>query len=200
MLRPPLRPGSHELLEVERMTRLTVTPVVPICDLSTQEAKAGGLQSCNYAEQHKKYKQTNTGAPWLPQTPSLESWVCIGSHQCPPAVVCPLQDYEKALFFPCKAAELVNDYGKGWSLKYRAMSQYHMAVAYRLLGHLGSAMECCEVGHLGSPQVGVGWGESQAQATGPPFSRTAHRIPQRVANKRLKGVSQTPHSLPVLPL
>lgn len=24
------------------------------------------------------------------------------------------------------------------------MSQYHMAVAYRLLGHLGSAMECCE--------------------------------------------------------
>ncbi|KAB0398049.1 hypothetical protein E2I00_017721, partial [Balaenoptera physalus] len=43
-----------------------------------------------------------------------------------------------------KAAELVNDYGKGWSLKYRAMSQYHMAVAYRLLGHLGSAMECCE--------------------------------------------------------
>lgn len=53
-------------------------------------------------------------------------------------------DYEKALFFPCKAAELVNDYGKGWSLKYRAMSQYHMAVAYRLLGHLGSAMECCE--------------------------------------------------------
>ena len=60
--------------------------------------------------------------------------------------LCPLQDYEKALFFPCKAAELVNDYGKGWSLKYRAMSQYHMAVAYRLLGHLGSAMECCEVG------------------------------------------------------
>uniref|UniRef100_G1PV12 RING-type domain-containing protein n=1 Tax=Myotis lucifugus TaxID=59463 RepID=G1PV12_MYOLU len=55
-----------------------------------------------------------------------------------------MQDYEKALFFPCKAAELVNDYGKGWSLKYRAMSQYHMAVAYRLLGHLGSAMECCE--------------------------------------------------------
>lgn len=61
----------------------------------------------------------------------------------------PLQDYEKALFFPCKAAELVNDYGKGWSLKYRAMSQYHMAVAYRLLGHLGSAMECCEVGQQG---------------------------------------------------
>uniref|UniRef100_A0A8C2VYP1 Receptor associated protein of the synapse n=1 Tax=Chinchilla lanigera TaxID=34839 RepID=A0A8C2VYP1_CHILA len=55
-----------------------------------------------------------------------------------------VKDYEKALFFPCKAAELVNDYGKGWSLKYRAMSQYHMAVAYRLLGHLGSAMECCE--------------------------------------------------------
>ncbi|XP_007455792.1 PREDICTED: 43 kDa receptor-associated protein of the synapse isoform X2 [Lipotes vexillifer] len=55
-----------------------------------------------------------------------------------------VKDYEKALFFPCKAAELVNDYGKGWSLKYRAMSQYHMAVAYRLLGHLSSAMECCE--------------------------------------------------------
>ncbi|XP_059960860.1 43 kDa receptor-associated protein of the synapse isoform X2 [Mesoplodon densirostris] len=55
-----------------------------------------------------------------------------------------VKDYEKALFFPCKAAELVNDYGKAWSLKYRAMSQYHMAVAYRLLGHLGSAMECCE--------------------------------------------------------
>ncbi|ELW48863.1 43 kDa receptor-associated protein of the synapse [Tupaia chinensis] len=55
-----------------------------------------------------------------------------------------VKDYEKALFFPCKAAELVNDYGKGWSLKYRAMSQYHMAVAYRLLGHLGSAMACCE--------------------------------------------------------
>lgn len=66
-----------------------------------------------------------------------------------------LQDYEKALFFPCKAAELVNDYGKGWSLKYRAMSQYHMAVAYRLLGHLGSAMECCEVGQQGSGQVVV---------------------------------------------
>nr|XP_015194115.1 PREDICTED: 43 kDa receptor-associated protein of the synapse [Lepisosteus oculatus] len=56
------------------------------------------------------------------------------------------QDYEKALFFPCKAAELVNDYGKGWSLKYRAMSQYHMAVAYRKLGRLPDAMECCEVG------------------------------------------------------
>ncbi|NP_001427420.1 43 kDa receptor-associated protein of the synapse isoform 4 [Homo sapiens] len=55
-----------------------------------------------------------------------------------------VKDYEKALFFPCKAAELVNNYGKGWSLKYRAMSQYHMAVAYRLLGRLGSAMECCE--------------------------------------------------------
>ncbi|XP_069325984.1 43 kDa receptor-associated protein of the synapse isoform X1 [Eulemur rufifrons] len=55
-----------------------------------------------------------------------------------------VKDYEKALFFPCKAAELVSDYGKGWSLKYRAMSQYHMAVAYRLLGQLGSAMECCE--------------------------------------------------------
>ncbi|MEE6499209.1 hypothetical protein FKM82_003358 [Ascaphus truei] len=55
-----------------------------------------------------------------------------------------LKDYEKALFFPCKAAELVNDYGKGWSLKYRAMSQYHMAVAYRKLGRLSDAMECCE--------------------------------------------------------
>ncbi|XP_068947718.1 43 kDa receptor-associated protein of the synapse isoform X2 [Petaurus breviceps papuanus] len=55
-----------------------------------------------------------------------------------------VKDYEKALFFPCKAAELVNDYGKGWSLKYRAMSQYHMAVAYRQLGHLGDSMECCE--------------------------------------------------------
>ncbi|XP_057605705.1 43 kDa receptor-associated protein of the synapse isoform X2 [Hippopotamus amphibius kiboko] len=43
-----------------------------------------------------------------------------------------------------KAAELVSDYGRGWSLKYRAMSQYHVAVAYRLLGRLGSAMECCE--------------------------------------------------------
>lgn len=72
--------------------------------------------------------------------------------------MCPLQDYEKALFFPCKAAELVNDYGKGWSLKYRAMSQYHMAVAYRLLGHLGSAMECCEVGQQERQADGVGKG------------------------------------------
>ncbi|XP_053923884.1 43 kDa receptor-associated protein of the synapse isoform X4 [Cuculus canorus] len=55
-----------------------------------------------------------------------------------------IKDYEKALFFPCKAAELVNDYGKGWSLKYRAMSQYHMAVAYRKLGRLADAMDCCE--------------------------------------------------------
>ncbi|XP_030622683.1 43 kDa receptor-associated protein of the synapse isoform X2 [Chanos chanos] len=55
-----------------------------------------------------------------------------------------LKDYEKALFFPCKAAELVNDYGKGWSLKYRAMSQYHMSVAYRKLDRLPDAMECCE--------------------------------------------------------
>ncbi|XP_028650119.1 43 kDa receptor-associated protein of the synapse isoform X1 [Erpetoichthys calabaricus] len=55
-----------------------------------------------------------------------------------------LKDFEKALFFPCKAAELVNDYGKSWSLKYRAMSQYHMAVAYRKLGRLPDAMECCE--------------------------------------------------------
>ncbi|XP_072129207.1 43 kDa receptor-associated protein of the synapse isoform X3 [Mobula birostris] len=55
-----------------------------------------------------------------------------------------LKDYEKALFFPCKAAELVADYGKGWSLKYRAMSQYHMATAYRKLGRLDDAMDCCE--------------------------------------------------------
>ncbi|KAL9849899.1 43 kDa receptor-associated protein of the synapse isoform 3-T3 [Geothlypis trichas] len=55
-----------------------------------------------------------------------------------------IKDYEKALFFPCKAAELVNDYGKGWSLKYRAMSQYHMAVAYQKLGRLADAMDCCE--------------------------------------------------------
>ncbi|XP_059675867.1 43 kDa receptor-associated protein of the synapse isoform X2 [Gavia stellata] len=55
-----------------------------------------------------------------------------------------IKDYEKALFFPCKAAELVNDYGKGWSLKYRAMSQYHMGVAYRKLGRLADAMDCCE--------------------------------------------------------
>ncbi|XP_069714210.1 43 kDa receptor-associated protein of the synapse isoform X2 [Phaenicophaeus curvirostris] len=55
-----------------------------------------------------------------------------------------IKDYEKALFFPCKAAELVNDYGMGWSLKYRAMSQYHMAVAYRKLGRLADAMDCCE--------------------------------------------------------
>lgn len=69
------------------------------------------------------------------------------------------QDYEKALFFPCKAAELVNDYGKGWSLKYRAMSQYHMAVAYRKLGRLADAMDCCEVragGALpGAPATGL---------------------------------------------
>lgn len=75
---------------------------------------------------------------------------------CPASSLCPPQDYEKALFFPCKAAELVSDYGKGWSLKYRAMSQYHMAVAYRLLGHLGSAMECCEVGQEGR-WAGGGW-------------------------------------------
>ncbi|XP_066407375.1 43 kDa receptor-associated protein of the synapse isoform X4 [Molothrus aeneus] len=55
-----------------------------------------------------------------------------------------IKDYEKALFFPCKAAELVSDYGKGWSLKYRAMSQYHMAVAYQKLGRLADAMDCCE--------------------------------------------------------
>lgn len=97
----------------------------------------------------------------------------------PPSVLCSLQDYEKALFFPCKAAELVNDYGKGWSLKYRAMSQYHMAVAYRLLGHLGSAMECCEVGQLGSMQV-VGVGENL---------RPGHRAPDFLEQpmKFLKG-------------
>ncbi|XP_072374821.1 43 kDa receptor-associated protein of the synapse [Scyliorhinus torazame] len=55
-----------------------------------------------------------------------------------------LKDYEKALFFPCKGAELVSDYGKGWSLKYKAMSQYHMAVAYRKLGRSEDAMQCCE--------------------------------------------------------
>ncbi|XP_078076436.1 43 kDa receptor-associated protein of the synapse isoform X2 [Mustelus asterias] len=55
-----------------------------------------------------------------------------------------LKDYEKALFFPCKGAELVGDYGKGWSLKYKAMSQYHMAVAYRKLGRSEDAMQCCE--------------------------------------------------------
>ncbi|XP_055505787.1 43 kDa receptor-associated protein of the synapse [Leucoraja erinacea] len=55
-----------------------------------------------------------------------------------------LKDYEKALFFPCKAAELVTDYGKGWSLKYKAMSQYHMATAYRKLCRLNDAMDCCE--------------------------------------------------------
>lgn len=67
-----------------------------------------------------------------------------------------LQDYEKALFFPCKAAELVNDYGTGWSLKYRAMSQYHMAVAYRKLGRLADAMDCCEVQGAGSHGAGRG--------------------------------------------
>lgn len=86
-------------------------------------------------------------------------------HPCLP-LLCPLQDYEKALFFPCKAAELVNDYGKGWSLKYRAMSQYHMAVAYRLLGHLGSAMECCEVGRQDGDAGGRVWGEDGG--LGPP--------------------------------
>ncbi|XP_071283650.1 43 kDa receptor-associated protein of the synapse [Agelaius tricolor] len=61
-----------------------------------------------------------------------------------------IKDYEKALFFPCKAAELVSDYGKGWSLKYRAMSQYHMAVAYQKLGRLADAMDCCEVRGTGT--------------------------------------------------
>ncbi|XP_032816082.2 43 kDa receptor-associated protein of the synapse [Petromyzon marinus] len=55
-----------------------------------------------------------------------------------------LQDLEKALFFPCKAAQLVSDYGSSWSLKYRAMSHYHVAVAYRKLGRVAEAMECCE--------------------------------------------------------
>lgn len=67
-----------------------------------------------------------------------------------------LQDYEKALFFPCKAAELVNDYGAGWSLKYRAMSQYHMAVAYRKLGRLADAMDCCEVQGASRHRAGGG--------------------------------------------
>lgn len=70
--------------------------------------------------------------------PFVTSEVLLISHLCQ-------QDYEKALFFPCKAAELVNDYGKSWSLKYRAMSQYHMSVAYRKLERLPDAMECCEV-------------------------------------------------------
>lgn len=99
----------------------------------------------------------------------------------PPPIPAPpvsLQDYEKALFFPCKAAELVNDYGKGWSLKYRAMSQYHMAVAYRLLGHLGSAMECCEVGQWGRGQVGV-W----------PGSGTHSRASFRISPLRPQGLS-----------
>lgn len=108
---------------------------------------------------------------------------------CPLPVLCPLQDYEKALFFPCKAAELVNDYGKGWSLKYRAMSQYHMAVAYRLLGHLGSAMECCEVGQLGSMQV-VGWERISGPGhRAPYFLEQPIESPQRLANKHLKSVS-----------
>lgn len=96
------------------------------------------------------------------------------SHPAPS--LCLLQDYEKALFFPCKAAELVNDYGKGWSLKYRAMSQYHMAVAYRLLGHLGSAMECCEVGQEGG---GTGAGGGVDQGLGP---RTAGPLPANSAH------------------
>lgn len=97
------------------------------------------------------------GTPQRSQDLQPSAWgqlLTLGVPPAPPLPVSP-QDYEKALFFPCKAAELVNDYGKGWSLKYRAMSQYHMAVAYRLLGHLGSAMECCEVGQRGGGQVGV---------------------------------------------
>lgn len=77
-----------------------------------------------------------------------------------------LQDYEKALFFPCKAAELVNDYGKGWSLKYRAMSQYHMAVAYRKLGRLADAMDCCEVQGAGSHRAGGGSARGSCHRTG----------------------------------
>ena len=127
--------------------------------------------------------------PWLSQIPGLEPWVWVRSYHsmCPPPVLCPLQDYEKALFFPCKAAELVNDYGKGWSLKYRAMSQYHMAVAYRLLGHLGSAMECCEVGQLGSMQ-GAGVGEALRPRSQPMDSL-----------KGLPIITGRPHSLPVHP-
>lgn len=77
-----------------------------------------------------------------------------------------LQDYEKALFFPCKAAELVNDYGTGWSLKYRAMSQYHMAVAYRKLGRLADAMDCCEVQGAGSHGAGRGSARGSRHRTG----------------------------------
>lgn len=55
-----------------------------------------------------------------------------------------VKDYEKVLFFFCKVVEFVNDYGKGWSLKYWVMSQYYMVVVYCLLGYLGSVMECCE--------------------------------------------------------
>uniref|UniRef100_UPI00358FDFFC 43 kDa receptor-associated protein of the synapse n=1 Tax=Myxine glutinosa TaxID=7769 RepID=UPI00358FDFFC len=55
-----------------------------------------------------------------------------------------LKDFEKALFFPRKAAQLVADYGQNWSLKYRAMSQYHMAVGYRCLARWTEAMESCE--------------------------------------------------------
>lgn len=105
-------------------------------------------------------ERTCSGALHLGAAPATQH---APSHPGPS--LCPLQDYEKALFFPCKAAELVNDYGKGWSLKYRAMSQYHMAVAYRLLGHLGSAMECCEVG----AGQGAGGGRRCGQGPGPGF-------------------------------
>ncbi|XP_078076438.1 43 kDa receptor-associated protein of the synapse isoform X4 [Mustelus asterias] len=60
-----------------------------------------------------------------------------------------LCDFPKTVAY-CKTclsmqgAELVGDYGKGWSLKYKAMSQYHMAVAYRKLGRSEDAMQCCE--------------------------------------------------------
>lgn len=40
-----------------------MTTVVQVCDLSTQEAKAGGLQLGSYSEQHKKYKQNKTKNP-----------------------------------------------------------------------------------------------------------------------------------------
>lgn len=54
----------------------------------------------------------------------------------------------------------MNDYGKGWSLKYRAMSQYHMSVAYRKLERLADAMECCEVLFYNKHMIAVLWDSS----------------------------------------
>lgn len=88
---------------------------------------------------------------------------------------CVLKDYEKALFFPCKAAELVNDYGKGWSLKYRAMSQFYMAVAYRKLGRLSDAMECCEVQAL----LPEGQGTAVARSTFPQLESSCISLQRR---------------------